>query len=107
MMNFGFVITPDTTTIAYLDLIVALRRAIVCLRFTLKGPSSPPVVFCFKASTSPPPAAYVDRILRGTKPADLPVQAPTKYETVLNLKATRVLGLTVPPGPLVADEVIE
>ena len=78
--NGGLIVTSSRWEIAYHDLIDLHPRA----------------------------AGYVDRILRGEKPADLPVQAPTKYDMVLNLKTAKALGLTIPETLLAtADEVIQ
>jgi len=110
--NGGLVLPPDASTITHRDLVVALA-----VRYRL------PAVYAWRQFVAAgglmsygidlveqvgQTASYVDRILRGAQPADLPVQAPTKYQTVLNLKTAKAMGLTVPPGLLVAaDEVIE
>jgi putative ABC transport system substrate-binding protein len=110
--NGGLIITASQSAVTHRNLIISLAS-----QFFL------PNVFGFRyypangglASYGPDPidvhrraAAYVDRILKGEKPADLPVQAPTKYELVINLKTAKALGLTVPPPLLArADEVIE
>jgi putative ABC transport system substrate-binding protein len=110
--NAGLVLPPDATTTANRDLIVALAA-----RYRL------PAVYAWREFVAAgglmsygvdaveqfrQTASYVDRILRGSQPAELPVQAPTRYATILNLKTARALGLAVPPGLLVAaDEVIE
>jgi putative ABC transport system substrate-binding protein len=110
--NSGLVLPPDATTILHHELIVTLAAqhrlpAVYALRvFAAAGglmSYGTDQDSMFRLA-----GAYVDRILRGDMPADLPVQAPTRYETAVNLKAAKALGLTVPPGLLIAaDEVIE
>jgi putative ABC transport system substrate-binding protein len=110
--NGGLVLPPDNTTLLHRDLIIALaaqHRLPAAFGFSsfvkaggLMSYGADPIDMYRRA------ASYIDRILRGEKPADLPVQAPVKYETALNLKTAKALGLTVPPGLLaIADEVIE
>ena len=110
--NGGLVLPPDATTSSNRDLIIALTArhrlpAVYSWRFFVAAGG----LMSYGTNSIAPfgqATYYVDRILRGAKPADLPVQAPTKYEAILNLKTANALGLTVPPGLLVAaDEVIE
>jgi putative tryptophan/tyrosine transport system substrate-binding protein len=110
--NGGLIVTPSASASAHRDLIVTLAAryklpAIYPFRYIATGGGlvsyGPDLVDQFRLA-----ASYVDRILKGAKPADLPVQAPTKYELVINLKTAKMLNLTL-PLPLIgrADEVIE
>jgi putative tryptophan/tyrosine transport system substrate-binding protein len=108
--NSSLILPPDASTIAHRDLIVALAAqhrlpAVYALKtFVVAGglmSYGTDQNDLFRLT-----AAYVDRILRGDKPADLPVQAPTRFETTVNLKTAKALGLDVPAHLLVAaDEV--
>jgi putative ABC transport system substrate-binding protein len=110
--NGGLVVMPDITPLVHRNLIIALaaRHRLPAVYYSREYVAAGglmsygnDLVASFRQA-----ASYVDRILRGDKPADLPVQAATKFETVVNLKTAKALGLTVPPGLLVAaDEVIE
>jgi putative ABC transport system substrate-binding protein len=110
--NGGLIMTGGAATTLHRDLIITLAArhklpAVYSERFFVADGGlisyGPDFIDQFRQA-----AGYVDRILKGEKPADLPVQAPTRYETVLNLKTAKALGLDVPPAVLVrADEVIE
>ena len=108
----GLIVTGSTGTLVHRDLIVTLAAryklpAVYPYRYFASGGGlisyGPNSVDPFRRS-----AGYVDRILKGEKPADLPVQAPTKYELVINLKTAKALGLAMPPAVLArANELIE
>jgi putative tryptophan/tyrosine transport system substrate-binding protein len=110
--NAGLAVMPDTTTSIHRDLIIALAAryrlpSVYNGRFFVAAGGLISYGF-INADQYRQAASYVDKILRGANPGDLPVQAPTKYETVLNLKTAKALGLTVPSRLLTAaDEVIE
>jgi putative ABC transport system substrate-binding protein len=110
--NGGLIVSPSAGVSVHRDLIVALAArhklpAVYGNRSNVTGGGlifyGPDRIDQFRRA-----AGYVDRILRGEKPADLPVQAPTKYELLINLKTAKALGLALPPALLArADEVIE
>ena len=107
----GLICLPDSFNNAHRDVIIA---AATRHGFPLIGTPDFPGAGGLMSYTFDPvdlyaqAASYIDRILRGANPADLPVQQPTKYSLIINLKTAKALGLTVPPSMLdLADEVIE
>ncbi len=110
--GFGLVVPPDPSTNTHRKLIVELAaRYRVPAIHTLRAAAADGALMSYGVDVPDlhqRAAAYVDRILKGENPADLPVQLPTKFELVINLKTAKALGLTVPDKLLVsADEVIE
>jgi len=108
----GLIVMPDVFNDVNRELIIALtaRYSVPAIYFS-RFFSEPGGLISYgdvRIEQFRPAAGYVDRILKGEKPADLPVQAPTKFELIINLKTAKALGLTIPPTLLGrADEVIE
>jgi putative ABC transport system substrate-binding protein len=109
--NGGLIVTASPLAVVHRELIVTLvaRHQLPAVYFDRMFVNAGGLIsYGLGADPYRQAASYVDRILKGEKPADLPVQAPTKYELVINLKTARALGLQVPPTLLAcADEVIE
>jgi len=110
--NSGLLFPPDNTMFVYWDLVLRLaakyRLPAVFSEREMVEAGGLMAYYTDRRDQYRLAAGYVDRILRGEKPADLPVQTPAKYVTILNLRTAKELGLTVPPVLLVsADEVIE
>jgi len=110
--NGGLIVVVSASSFAYRDLVVTLAAryrlpAVYFNRFFVTGGGlisyGANVIDQYRRA-----AGYVDRILKGAKPADLPVQNPTKYEMAINLKTAKALGIDIPPTVLVrVDEMIE
>jgi putative tryptophan/tyrosine transport system substrate-binding protein len=110
--NGGLIVTGNSLTIVHRELIIALAaRHRLPAGYNLPLFAKDGGLISYGADSIDPyrrAAGYVDRVLKGEKPADLPVQAPTKYELIINLKAAKALGLDLPASVLArADEVIE
>ena len=108
----GLIVMPDAANVTYRDLIIALAaryRVPTIFNDPIYAESGGLIAYgtdfpeLFRRA-----AEYIDRILRGDKPGELPIQQPTKYELVINLKTAKALGLTIPESVLsLADKVIE